>query len=39
VANVLALELAGDGAGPSCGNLCLGPTGLVAAGPHEVEVR
>jgi hypothetical protein len=39
VANVLALELVGDPCDPTCGNLCLGPTGLVAAGPHEVDVR
>jgi predicted phage baseplate assembly protein len=39
VASVLALELVGGGSEPSCGNLCLGPTGLVAAGPHEVDVR
>jgi Baseplate J-like protein len=38
VANVLDLELVGDG-GATCGNLCLGSTGLVVAGPHEIEVR
>lgn len=37
VDHVLALDLIGpDGA--SCGNLCVGPLGLVAAGVHEIEV-
>jgi len=37
VDHVLALDLVGpDGA--SCGNLCVGPLGLVAAGVHEIEV-
>jgi hypothetical protein len=37
VDHVLALDLIGpDGA--SCGNLCVGPLGLVAAGAHEIEV-
>ncbi len=39
VANVLALELVGDHGEATCGNLCLGSTGLVAAGSHEVDVR
>jgi hypothetical protein len=34
---VLDLELLGA-SGISCGNLCLGPLGLVAAGRHEIEV-
>ncbi len=38
VAHVLALELLKDGC-PTCGNVCLGPTGLVDAGPHEIDVR
>jgi predicted phage baseplate assembly protein len=39
VAHVHALELlSGDGPA-SCANLCLGPTGLVDAGPHEIDVR
>ncbi len=38
VDHVLALELVG-GAGPAqCGNLCMGPTWLVAPGPHAIEV-
>ena len=38
VENVLALELrTGDGR-PQCGNICIGPTGLVDAGEHEIEV-
>jgi Baseplate J-like protein len=37
VDHVLALDLIGpDGA--SCGNLCVGPLGLVAAAGHEIEV-
>jgi len=37
VDHVIALDLVGpDGA--SCGNLCLGPLGLVAAGEHTIEV-
>jgi predicted phage baseplate assembly protein len=38
VDHVLALELVVDGEG-RCGNVCLGPTGLVAAGPHEITVE
>jgi predicted phage baseplate assembly protein len=39
VAHVLSLELGrGDGC-PTCGNLCIGPTGLVDSGPHEIGVR
>jgi predicted phage baseplate assembly protein len=38
VDNVLSLELiAGDGT-PQCGNICLEPTGLVAAGLHQIEI-
>lgn len=37
VEHVLALELlTADGA--SCGNVCVGPIGLVAAGTHQIEV-
>jgi predicted phage baseplate assembly protein len=39
VAQVLALELIADDGAPRCGNLCLGPTGLVDSGPHEIDVR
>jgi hypothetical protein len=35
---VLSLELIAAGGPPSCGNVCLGPTTLVAAGTHAVEV-
>jgi hypothetical protein len=35
---VLSLELSGDGNPPQCGNLCVGPTLLVTAGPHLIEV-
>jgi predicted phage baseplate assembly protein len=38
VDHVLSLEFL-DGTGTSrCGNLCLGPLGLVAAGEHQIEV-
>lgn len=37
VAHVRALELAS--AGETCGDLCVGPLGLVASGPHEIAVR
>jgi hypothetical protein len=37
VDHVLALDLIGpDGA--SCGNLCIGPLGLVTPADHEIEV-
>jgi predicted phage baseplate assembly protein len=39
VGHVLSLELIADGCSPQCGNVCLGPTGLVAAGKHEITVR
>lgn len=35
---VVALSLSAAGCEPECGNVCLGPTWLVAAGRHEVEV-
>jgi hypothetical protein len=37
VDHVLALDLVGPD-GVSCGNLCVGPLGLVVAGVHEIEV-
>jgi hypothetical protein len=37
VGHVLDLELVGAD-GVSCGNVCVGPLGLVAAGRHEIEV-
>jgi hypothetical protein len=38
VDHVLALELITDGCEPQCGNVCLAPTWLVAAGQHDIEV-
>ncbi|MEU2258418.1 putative baseplate assembly protein [Nocardia xishanensis] len=38
IAHVLALELVSDGQ-VSCADVCIGPLGLVDAGPHEIEVR
>jgi len=38
VENVLSLELRADDGRPQCGNICIGPTGLVDAGQHEIEV-
>ncbi|CAN7511384.1 putative baseplate assembly protein [Variovorax sp. LjRoot84] len=39
VDHVLSLELMAQGCEPTCGNLCLQPTWLVAAGSHEIEVQ
>jgi len=38
VENVLSLELRADDGKPQCGNICIGPTGLLDAGEHEIEV-
>lgn len=38
VDHVLSLELIPQGGTPQCGNLCLGPTSLVASGQHAIEV-
>jgi hypothetical protein len=38
VDQVLSLELIANGGKPQCGNVCLGTTGLVAAGQHQIEV-
>lgn len=38
VDHVLSLELIADGCEPQCGNVCLGPLGLVDAGEHEFQV-
>jgi hypothetical protein len=38
VDNVIRLELIPDGCEPRCGNICVGPTSLIAAGNHVVEV-
>ena len=37
VEHVLGLELV-TADGESCGDVCIGPTGLVASGEHEIEV-
>lgn len=39
VDHVLSLELTAQGCEPQCGNLCLQPTQLVAAGTHAIEVQ
>ncbi len=39
VENVISLELVADGGEPACGNLCLGPCGLVVSGPHQIIVE
>jgi hypothetical protein len=36
--HVESLELSGDGGPGQCGNLCVGPTELVVAGAHTIEV-
>ena len=38
VDHVLSLELIAEGCEPTCGNVCLLPTWLVDAGPHNIEV-
>jgi predicted phage baseplate assembly protein len=38
VDHVASLELLGADCEPSCGNLCLGPLGLIEAGEHQIEV-
>ena len=38
VDHVLTLELVAQDCEPSCGNVCLRPTWLVAAGRHNIEV-
>jgi hypothetical protein len=38
VDHVLSLDLIAEGCEPQCGNVCLSPTALVAAGQHEIEV-
>jgi predicted phage baseplate assembly protein len=38
VDHVVSLELIAAGGEPQCGNICLGPTGLVAAGHHQIEI-
>jgi hypothetical protein len=36
---ILGLDLVPASGVPQCGNLCLGPTGLVQAGEHQIEVN
>ena len=38
VDHVVELELTADGGEPQCGNVCIGPIGLVVAGRHQIEV-
>lgn len=38
VDHVVSLELAVGNCAPTCGNVCLQPTALVAAGSHQMEV-
>jgi hypothetical protein len=38
VDHVFSLDLIAEGCDPQCGNVCLGPTSLVAVGQHEIEV-
>ena len=38
VDHVFSLDLVAEGCDPQCGNVCLGPTSLVASGLHEIEV-
>jgi hypothetical protein len=38
VDHVFTMDLIAEGCEPQCGNVCLGPTWLVAAGRHEIEV-
>jgi hypothetical protein len=39
VDHVLALGLLAGGCDPQCGNVCVGPLGLVAVGRHEIEIE
>lgn len=39
VDHVLSLELLADGCQPQCANVCLGPTQLVVAGQHQINVE
>ena len=38
VENVLSLQLVTEDGRPQCNNICIGPTGLVDSGEHEIEV-
>jgi len=35
---VISLELIANDGEPQCGNLCIGPCGLVYSGSHQIEV-
>jgi len=35
---ITSLDLIAGNSGPQCGNVCLGPTGLVVAGTHQITV-
>jgi predicted phage baseplate assembly protein len=39
VDHVLSLDLLSPGGDVGCANVCVGPTALVASGPHDIEVR
>jgi Baseplate J-like protein len=39
VENLVSLELIANDGTPSCGNLCIGPCGLVISGEHEIIVE
>jgi len=38
VDHVLKIELIADSCDPQCGNVCVAPTWLVAAGNHQIEI-
>ena len=38
VSHVISLELVVNSCEPQCGNVCLGPTSLVAAGKHVIQI-
>jgi hypothetical protein len=38
VDHVLSLDLLSEGCEPECGSVCVGATGLVLSGDHEIEV-
>lgn len=38
VDHVLSIEMTANDNGPQCGNICLGPAGLVAAGQHRIDI-
>jgi hypothetical protein len=38
VDHIVSMDLIAEGCQPQCGNVCLGPTWLVAAGAHQITV-